>query len=340
MFFFHLMQPGTPGQINPAQTRMLAQLQHTAPMLACRFDPSGRFVFASAQDNTIVRWELANSNKTTLTGHNSWVRALAFISGQNTLISGGYDGKLLWWPVDAASPTPTRTVEAHDGWVRAVAVSPNRQLVASCGNDNLVKLWNATTGALVRVLRGHDSHVYNVAFHPAGQFLVSADLQGWVKQWDVNQGSVTRTLDATVLARYDNTFRATIGGIRSMAFNADGSSLVCAGITEVTNAFAGIGKPAFVLFNWQSGQRAQVLRAPQNIQGSAWGTCFLPTGAIAGVGGTNTGGLWFWQPASAQSFANINLPAQPRDLDLHPDGRRLAIAFFDNKVRTYDMVPA
>src|SRR5206468_3079465 len=116
----------------------------------------------------------------------------AFLPGQNTLLTGGYDGRLIWWPVDAASPAPTRTIAAHDGWVRALVVSPNRQFIASCGNDTVVRLWNAATGTLVRELRGHDSHVYNVAFHPGGQFLVSADLMGFVKQWDMNQGTLTR----------------------------------------------------------------------------------------------------------------------------------------------------
>jgi WD40 repeat protein len=344
MLFPSLLQAPVPpagnGQVNPAQTRLLQQYQHTSPMLSCRFDPTGRFVFGGAQDNGVYRWDLTNGQKTTLNGHDSWVRALTFIPGQNALITGGYEGKIIWWSVDAASPTPIRTINAHDGWVRAVAVSPNRQLLASCGNDQLVKIWNPGNGNLIRTLRAHESHVYNLAFHPGGQFLTSADLQGHVKQWDVNQGTVTRTLDATILSRYDTTFRATIGGVRSMTFNADGSLLACAGITDVTNAFAGIGKPAIVVFNWQTGQRSIVLRPPQTFQGSAWGVNFHPTGFVAAVGQGNGGALWFWQPNQAAPFATIAMPANSRDLDLHSDGHRLAIAFFDNKVRTYDMLPA
>src|SRR5207249_1840997 len=140
-------------------------------------------------------------------------------------------------------------------------------------------------GTPVRTLEGHGCHVYNVAFHPNGEHLVSADLRGNVKQWTVAQGTEVRTLDASVLYRYDNTFRADIGGVRSMAFNRDGSLLACAGITDVTNAFAGVGRPVVVLFNWQTGQRAQLLRPAANFQGTAWGVGFHPSGFIAGVGG-------------------------------------------------------
>jgi WD40 repeat protein len=335
--FFSQSSTSNNGQPNPARTRMATQLRHDSPFLGCRFDPTGRFVFAGAQDNSIQRWELSSSRKTALAGHRSWVRGMAFVPGQNTLIAGDYNGKLLWWPVDVDAPRPIRTVDAHRGWVRAVAVSPNGRLVASCGNDNLVKLWDPRDGAAVRELRGHEHHVYHVAFHPRENFLVSGDLRGVVRQWDLATGRTTRTFDASVLFRYDNTFRADIGGARGMAFSADGSLLALCGITNVTNAFAGVGDPVVVLFDWQTGQRRQLLRPRVAFRGTAWGVIFHPSGFFASAGGGNGGALWFWRPNDAQSFHHVALPNNARDLDLHPDGRRLAIPFFDNSVRIYDM---
>lgn len=330
---------GSPGAVDPMRTRMVQELRHNSPLFSCRFDPTGRFVFAGAQDNTIQRWELAGGAKVALAGHRSWIRGLDFVAARGQLISGSYDGRVIWWQADAASPTPIRTIEAHRGWARAVAVSPDGRLLATCGNDHLVKLWSTENGNLVRELSGHTCHVYNVAFHPSGEFLVSGDLRGAVKQWSVAQGSETRSFDASLLYRYDNTFRADIGGVRSMAFSRDGSLLACSGITDVTNAFAGVGRPAIVLFNWQTAARSQVLRPQANFQGTAWGVGCHPSGFIAGVGGGSGGALWFWRPDQAQSFHSVNLPNNARDLHLHPDGRRLAVAFFDGVVRIYDMGP-
>jgi WD40 repeat protein len=326
--------------VNAVRTRLAQELRQPSPLFSCRIDPTGRFVFAGAQDSAIHRWELTTGRRVALTGHRSWVRALAFLAGPRQLLSGGYDGKLLWWQADAETPTPLRTREAHRGWVRAVAVSPDGRTVATGGNDNLVKLWSAADGAPVRELRGHASHVYNVAFHPDGRHLVSGDLHGRVKQWDAATGAEVRALDAAVLHRYDPTFRADIGGVRSIAFSRDGSLLACAGITDVTNAFAGIGRPVIVLFDWATGARRHLLRPAANFQGTAWGVGFHPSGFIAGVGGGNGGALWFWRPTAAASFHSLALPNNARDLDLHPDGRRLAIAFFDGAVRMYDMAPA
>jgi WD40 repeat protein len=324
--------------VDPAQARLAQELKHTSPLFGCRFDAVGDVVFAGAQDSTVQRWHLATGKKTALVGHKSWLRGLA-CTRDRLLFSGGYDGKILTWLAGFEHPTPANTFDAHDGWVRALAVSPDGKLLASCGNDNLVKLWSTTEGKLVRELPGHASHVYNVAFHPDGQFLASADLKGTVKVWDVAKGAWQRDLDAKILHKYDETFRADHGGARGMAFNADGSVLAIAGITDVSNAFAGVGKPLIVQFDWQTGKQKLLQRPRENFQGTMWAVAFHPAGFVVGAGGGNGGFLWFWKPDQAQDFFALKLPTNARDLDLHPDGRRLAVACADGALRVYDMGP-
>jgi WD40 repeat protein len=335
--------------ITPSRTRMAVELRHTSPLLSCRFDPSGRYVFAGAQDNTIQRWELATQTKVAFTGHRSWVRGLAFHAATGKLLSSDYNGKVLVWTTVSVTPQAERTIDAHAGWVRNVAFSLDQRQFATCGNDNLVKLWNYADFSLVRTFEGHTSHVYNVAFHPTQAALVSGDLRGNIKQWDLQTGRETRAMDASVIFRYDPTFRADHGGVRSMAFNADGSLLACAGITNVSNAFAGIGNPAVVLFNWQTGQRSQVLRVNPPFQGTAWGVAFLPSpplgegsgvrdsGFVIGAGAGNGGGIWFWRPTEANSIHNVAVPNNARDLAIHPDNRRLAVPCFDGVLRIYEL---
>ncbi len=330
------MFPWLPKTVDPAQTRLVQELKHTSPLLGCRFDPSGNFVFAGSQDNSVQRWSLADGKKTPLLGHRSWVRALAFAPREKLLFSGDFAGKLLAWSLDADTPTPTRTVDAHHGWLRALAISPDGATLASCGNDLLVKLWSVADGSLRQELVGHNSHVYNLAFHPDCRSLVSGDLKGEIKVWDLATNKETRSLDGKVLHKYDPTFMADHGGVRAMTFNGDGSLLACAGITDVSNAFAGVGKPVVVLFDWATGQQRLLLRPRENFQGTAWGVCFQPGGTLAAAGGGNGGMLWFWKPDAAADIFQLKLPTNARDLDVHKDGVRLAIAFHDGAVRVYD----
>lgn len=327
----------TPGPVEPTRTILWRELRHTAPLIGCRFDPTGRYVFAGCQDNTIQRWELSTGNKTPLMGHRSWLRALAF-RGER-LFSGDYNGKLFVWNALEATPRPEREIDAHRGWLRALAVSADGRLLATCGNDRLVKIWNAVTLEVVRTLEGHDSHVYNVAFHPRQPHLVSADLRGNVKQWSLEDGREMRTMDCRVLHFNDPTFRAEHGGVRSMAFNADGSLLACAGITNVSNAFAGVGNPAVVLLDYATGNRSRILRPQAAFQGTGWGVEFHPAGFVMGTAGGNGGQLYFWRMGADQAFHTVTLPSNARDLHLHPNRHRVAIPFFDNAVRIYDLGP-
>src|SRR5438045_2213134 len=68
-------------------------------------------------------------------------------------ISGGYDGRLIWW--DRERRLVVRTVEAHERWLRAIAVSPDSTKIASVGDDMVARLWNAATGERLHELRGH-----------------------------------------------------------------------------------------------------------------------------------------------------------------------------------------
>ncbi len=74
-----------------------------------------------------------------------------------------------------------------------------------------------------------------------------------MKDWDLKAGKLVRDLDAKAFAKYDPVFMADIGGVRSTAFDAKGEQLACAGITNVSNAFAGVGNPLVVLLDWATG---------------------------------------------------------------------------------------
>lgn len=326
---------------DPTKIREVAALKHTRPILSVRIDPGGEFLMAGGQDNQLQRWDLALGTQQLAAGHRTWIRGMNFHADGSLFLSGDYTGKVLWWNPADAELKPLREIQAHKGYARAISISPDKRFIATSGNDNMVRLWSAADGTLVKELPGHDRHVYNVAFDPTGRYLVSGDLMGVLKQWDAASWSHVRDLDCKVLTKYDTTFQADCGGIRGIDFSADGRTLVVSGISEVSNAFAGIGKPTAVTFNMETGERGKVMLPKDNFDGTCWGVRYDPAGEfIVGVGGGGSGGMWFWKPGEDKSFHFVKMPAVPYDLHFHPDGLRLAVAFYDNTIRLYDLGPA
>jgi len=324
--------------VDVTKTHVVRELKHDSPLISCRFDPSGRFVFFGAQDNRVWRWEWSGEEKTALAAHDSWVRAIGFHPDCQTVLTGGYDGRLIWWPVSDEKPEPLRQVDAHAGWLRSLVVSPDGQLVATAGDDLLVKLWSLADGSLVRELAGHNRYIYNVAFHPDGKNLVSGDLMGRLIHWEVATGKQVREFKAESISKYDKTFKADIGGFRGLTFSPDGKWLAGSGITNVTNAFAGIGNPVIVVFDWESGAQKIQHQAKGKLDGVAWSVAFHPQDFTIGIcGGRGGGVLMFFKPGQQEAFHQFKLPDTARDLDLCTDGVHLATPHYDRHLRISKM---
>jgi WD40 repeat protein len=325
--------------INPPDAHVAAQWQHDSPLIACRFDPQGRYVFTSAEDNSVQRWKLADGQKTVLAAHESWVFALAVTKDGSQVVSAGGDGRLVWWPVEGEAPTPIRTVEAHAGWIRSLAVSPDGQYLASAGNDRLVKLWNLADGSLVRQFTGHDSHVYSVTFHPSGTWLLSGDLKGAVHQWDVATGAIVSSFDAKPLWSYNGGQMVDFGGVRSLVVSPDGQYLAAGGLNNASNPLGAVHDPVALLFEWESQKLLQTLVA-EGAKGSYWRLVFHPEGWLIGVSGGSSGGhVSFWKPDNAKEAHRFGLPNIARDMDLHADNLQLATTHHDRHVRISKLTP-
>lgn len=321
---------------DPTKVALTKEFPHERPLTACFWEPLARFVFFGAEDNLVHRLNLQTETIDALPRHDSWVRGMAATPDGETLLTGGYDGRLIAWPLAAEVPQPLRVTEAHDGWIRAVAVSPNGKLAATCGNDRLVKVWEVADGRLVQTLAGHQHHVYNVIFLPDSEQLASCDLKGVVRKWRVGAENSQELATVKQLHEYDTTFRADIGGARSIAISPDGRLVALGGITNVSNAFAGVGEVAIALVNTESGAIERLLESKEKVRGTCWGVAHHPDGFWIGVSGGGGGG-WIrcWNADSDNEFTSFKLKNDGRGMSLSPDNRHLAIAHADKFLRLY-----
>jgi WD40 repeat protein len=211
------------------------------------------------------------SKARTLANHGRYVTAVRLAGDQ--VISGGYDGRLIWWNLDGARVT--RTVEnAHASWIRHLELSPDDTTLASVGDDMVCRLWDAATGERRLELRGHDartpqqftSMLYTCAFSADGHTLATADRVGHVGIWEVPSGRSIASLEAPTFYTWDGVQRIrSIGGIRSLAFSPDGAHLAIGGVGRIGNV-DGLEGPARVeVHDWSRGQRLYEFTGPNGI---------------------------------------------------------------------------
>jgi WD40 repeat protein len=326
-----------PTGADPTKTHLAKALKHERPLVCCRFSPAGPFAFAGSEDESVVRWNLADDSKIQLKAHESWVFALALTPDGATLLSAGGDGKLVWWPAVDADPKPIRTVNAHSGWINALAISGDGSFVASAGNDCLIRIWNMADGALLCELPGHEKPIYALRFLQSG-VLLSADLLGRVVQWDLPPRKEARRFDAAKLHKYETGQGVDYGGVRDFDQSPDGHYIVCAGLVEASNPLGAVSNPAALVFDWNENKELKLQRTKEDVKGVGWGLRCHPDGFHVMVsGGTGGGWLWFFRPEEANEFHKLNLGNTGRALDLHPDGLRLATAHHDGHLRIWSM---
>ena len=62
----------------------------------------------------------------------------------------------------------------HSDEVNSASYSPDGRFIISTSCDNTVKVWDASTFALVKTLQGHSSCVNSASYSPDGRYIVSA----------------------------------------------------------------------------------------------------------------------------------------------------------------------
>src|SRR5262249_34464721 len=193
----------------------------TAQPFSIGFSPDGRLL-AIGQGNGIAIYDPVTGNKVhpfKLT----WapVPALAFSPDSRRLYSANAsDPTLKVW--DMAGEKPIFHIPRSSGAPSGAALSPDGRLLASpdrdqATGDQLVRIWDAKTGAVWRTLKGTVNDVWKVAFGPDGRYLASGGWDSTVKMWDLKDESAEPV-----------TLRGHAGFIRSLAFSPDGKRLASA----------------------------------------------------------------------------------------------------------------
>jgi WD40 repeat protein len=119
----------------------------------------------------------------------------------------------LW---DALTGQPLKTWKAHKEYGNDVTFSKDGKTFVSAGGDNMIHLWTAPGGELVRTLDAQ-SWVESVAFSPDGSLLAASDRDRKIKIWSAESWLLSKAIEVPFI-------------VESVAFSPSGRELACGGL--------------------------------------------------------------------------------------------------------------
>jgi WD40 repeat protein len=173
------------------------------------FSPDDQMIAGSSEDGTVRLWDaLTGEELHVLEWHEGVVYDVAFFDNGETLTlySGGEDGMLIAWPLDALDVLDaTVSIEAHARAVTAVAANPVLPYLATGSGDHTVKLWGLPNldDNPIATYAGHTWVINALAFSPDGETLASAAGDNTVRLWQMPLGLIGTEEGAGDAARLD-----------------------------------------------------------------------------------------------------------------------------------------
>ncbi len=230
-----------------------------------------------------------------------------WLPGWSTPEISGLEAKLS----GAAQLSPLQfELTGHGGVVWSVGFDPSGTRIATASGDKALRIWDATSGALVRTLTGHTEMVRAAVFSPDGTRIVTASNDNSARVWDAASG-------AELLRLTGHT-----GWVRAVAFSPDGTRIVTGSQDNTARV-------------WDAKSGMQLLKLEGHDRPIS-AVAFSPDGLqIATASEDSTARVW-----EAKSGAQLRKLAAHANwvcsLAFSPDGARLATGSYDNTARIFD----
>ncbi|HEY5855787.1 MAG TPA: hypothetical protein VIW24_17500 [Aldersonia sp.] len=294
----------------------------------------GVVAVASTGERVVVYDATTGGQLAALDGHLEGVAQVAFREDSSVIATGDGQGTVrIWtWP----NPGDPIVVKGQDRGAAYVTFDPAGSLLAY--RDETPRLFDSSTGALVREFDGHGSWVNDARFTPDGRRLVTASDDGTARVWDVNSGREVARLRGH---EEGTVYGAALNPSGDVVATASGTSLRLFRISEQVlptdtaewmldaiylpdgRTVAAAGEDHRVtMWDMESGAVVARLEGPTV---PIWEIDVDRTGTYVSAAAED-GTVWVWDWRTSTVVAQKNLMSLAIDVHFDPSGEVLVVA--------------
>lgn len=175
---------------------------HSNAVIAGSFSPDSKTAVTGSEDNSARVWNAVSGEITSLLfGHTQPVRASISPDGSKIITSSLFEKITRTW--DLEKGIPLYNLSGHTGGVSTISFSPsqsgqklqtNKVLTASMYDDNILRLWDITTGKLLLTLEGHKAPISSAVFSPDESLIATSSYDSTAIIWDAKTGVLKKRM--------------------------------------------------------------------------------------------------------------------------------------------------
>lgn len=301
-----------------AEAQLVAQLEHPhiVPLYDYWREPDGaylvmRWLRGGSLDATARLWDAQTGDeRLVLTGHPSWVTAVAFSPDGSQLAAAGVDQIIIGW--DLATGREMWRLAGHTRGIWDIAFNPDGTGLASASDDDTARIWDITPGQEQLIL-SHTGIANNIAsqiaFSPDGTRLATVGEDSPVRLWDAATGQELLTLAGHT------------DWVYAVAFSPAGDRLA-----------TGSGDTSVKLWDAATGQELLTLAGHTSAVSEI---AYSPDGLRLATAGYD-GSVKLWDAATGQELLTVAKGSSAvQDIAFSPEGTHLGVTSFDGVTRVY-----
>jgi WD40 repeat protein/DNA-binding SARP family transcriptional activator len=310
---------------------------HRGSVFATRFSADGTLLATLGADRAVRVWDVRTgrelqsfrnvherTNARTASGE-----GVAFVGRDRIAVSPwtrGSESPIVANVLEISSGQQVAVVEDPSGVARAVDIDVTRdgtKLVAAQAETGQLQLYELPSGKQLDVVHAHGTAVLDVELSRDGRRVATGAVDGLARTWEVARGKLREAL----------TLRGHASPVASVSFNGTGTRLVT------------VGSPSFEARVWDVSPtgRGEVLTLPGPQTDEHGDIAFTPDGRRLIAASGREGTVRVWSINSGDELLVLDRHARTHkpvraviDIDISPDGSRIATAGADGSARIFD----